>query len=370
MRPFQVWATNSKRKFRNEGARKNFLGLNFGTHLMKHLFDILVLAHEAFGGANYLPLQDWPNNFLSLPAMDIEEDMVIGEAMDDPSTTGAIQFVVGMAWWILDIFWRGGSLITHKGELWQTALIIITRCMRAVPHYRNSMRLRAQRERALGEEACKTAAAEASNATKRLKRPQGEGSNNDFVDQDVVDEHASDSSEERPPARSASKTQSKHPRAQVPSTNKEGSSENRVSVSLTNNGSAPSPPPATSRSSSDAPAPSAPPGQKHAAPGKRKASDVGNVLVVASRDLVVRSGPVFGDFTKTKDQTSRSGPVLGYCRDRTAQRPRPWSGPGLGAVLVRPDQCMGRSESGSMCERVEKVAGVTAWPNKCRYSEG
>jgi hypothetical protein len=89
-----------------------------------------------------------------------------------------------------------------------------------------------------------------------------------------------------------------------------------------------------------------------------------------TRDPVARSGPVFGDFTKTEDQTSRSGPVLGCCGDRTAQRPRPWSGPGLGAVLVRPDQCMGRSESGSVCERVEKVAGVTAWLNECRYSEG
>jgi hypothetical protein len=73
------------------------------------------------------------------------------------------------------------------------------------------------------------------------------------------------------------------------------------------------------------------------------------------RDPVVRSGPVFRDFTKTKDQTSRSGPVLRYCGDRTAQRPRPRSGPGLGAVLVRPDQYMGRSESGSVCERVKQV---------------
>jgi hypothetical protein len=38
----------------------------------------------------------------------------------------------------------------------------------------------------------------------------------------------------------------------------------------------------------------------------------------------------------SRDPVVRSGPVLGCCGDRTAQRPRPWSGPGLGAVLVRP----------------------------------
>jgi hypothetical protein len=60
--------------------------------------------------------------------------------------------------------------------------------------------------------------------------------------------------------------------------------------------------------------------------------------ILRGRDPVVRFGPVFGDFTKTEDQTRRSGPVLGCCGDRTTQRPRPWSDPGLGAVLVRPDR--------------------------------
>jgi hypothetical protein len=50
---------------------------------------------------------------------------------------------------------------------------------------------------------------------------------------------------------------------------------------------------------------------------------------VASRDPAVWSGLVFRQFAKTKDQTKRSSPVLGYCGDWTAQRPRPWSGPGL-----------------------------------------
>jgi hypothetical protein len=48
-----------------------------------------------------------------------------------------------------------------------------------------------------------------------------------------------------------------------------------------------------------------------------------------NRVPVVRSGPVFEDFAKTEDQTSRSGPVLGHYGDRTAQRPSPRSGPGL-----------------------------------------
>jgi hypothetical protein len=47
------------------------------------------------------------------------------------------------------------------------------------------------------------------------------------------------------------------------------------------------------------------------------------------RDPAVRSGPVFRHFAKTEDQTKRSGPVLEHCGDRTTQRPRPRSGPGL-----------------------------------------
>jgi hypothetical protein len=52
-------------------------------------------------------------------------------------------------------------------------------------------------------------------------------------------------------------------------------------------------------------------------------------LLVMARDPVVRSGPVFRHSVKTEDQTKRSGPVLGRCGDRTAQRPRPRSGLGL-----------------------------------------
>jgi hypothetical protein len=131
---------------------------------------MLCRAYKDYGGANYAPMQNWPNNFIAMVPEDIEKDEVIGSVMDDLSSTGAVLWAVVTAWWLLDLQRRGESLVTREGKRWQTFVVIITRCLRSVAHYWVSTRATAIMEEAQREEVRKEAEVEAQKVdrTKRI----------------------------------------------------------------------------------------------------------------------------------------------------------------------------------------------------------
>jgi hypothetical protein len=135
---------------------------------------MLCWAYHDFGGAKYTPMQNWPHNFIAMAAEDVEKDELIGNIMDDPSSSGAVLWAVTTAWWLLDLQRRGESLVMAEGKRWQVFLVIITRCLRSVSFHRVCTRAAAMQEEALKEDACKVAEAEALGVdhAKRLPDPQ------------------------------------------------------------------------------------------------------------------------------------------------------------------------------------------------------
>jgi hypothetical protein len=128
---FHTWM-KEHRKPRNEGARNSFLRNNFSGRFVawirKHL-DLKLPSSEI----THPHLINFPYGFIKLPMSKLEEDKMVGAAMDNHSGSGAILLAMGMVWWVLDLQRRGLNIkYDDEGKEWQAMVIALTRSLRAV----------------------------------------------------------------------------------------------------------------------------------------------------------------------------------------------------------------------------------------------
>jgi hypothetical protein len=124
------------RKPRDDSVRKGFLLPDFPgrfvSWIRRHL-DVCLASAEL----THPHLINFPYSYIKLPKSKIEENDMVGAAMDDHSSSGAILLAIGMAWWVLDLQRRGLNIkYDDEGKKWQAMLIALTRSLRAVKNWR------------------------------------------------------------------------------------------------------------------------------------------------------------------------------------------------------------------------------------------